>query len=133
MVLSIKAMLEARMVAARTHGPARAEQGAPAIADRTTASSHGGFMKSVDALSQRQGSKIIPADENLLITPARSGFTSSLRLSFFRLPRCRGVPPRLRLVVIRRSIHVVEDAAIGIEFAPFAFLDGLHLKFRKRI
>src|SRR6266480_5142797 len=43
-VLSMKAMLEPRMVAARIQLPAWVSQGASALADRITASSHGGLM-----------------------------------------------------------------------------------------
>src|SRR6267378_3763818 len=44
-VLSIKAMLEPRMVAARIQLPAWIAHGPSALADRMKASSHGGFMK----------------------------------------------------------------------------------------
>src|SRR5216683_2873832 len=50
-VLSIKAMLEPRIVAARIQRPARAAHGTSAFTDRTTASPHGGFMKAMDAFS----------------------------------------------------------------------------------
>jgi hypothetical protein len=52
-VPSIKAMLEPRMVAASTQGPAFALHGAPAFRDRMTPSSHGGFMETVDARAFR--------------------------------------------------------------------------------
>src|SRR6266851_10251425 len=48
-VLSIKAMLEPRIVAARIQRLACATHGTSAFTDRTTASSHGGFMKAMDA------------------------------------------------------------------------------------
>src|ERR1700731_2182051 len=44
-VLSIKAMLEARIVADRIHGAACCVHGASALGDWTTASSQGGLMK----------------------------------------------------------------------------------------
>src|SRR6266699_3373841 len=61
-VLSIKAMLEPRIVAARTQRPDCALQGTTAFTDRTTASSHGGLMEIVDALARRLGSEI---DQNI--------------------------------------------------------------------
>jgi hypothetical protein len=48
-VLSIKAMLEPRIVAARIQRPALAVDGTSAFLDRITASSHGGFMAAMDA------------------------------------------------------------------------------------
>jgi hypothetical protein len=48
-VLSMKAMPEARIVAARIHGCARAVHGISAFVDSITAWSHGGFMAAVDA------------------------------------------------------------------------------------
>jgi hypothetical protein len=45
----MKAIPEARMVAARIQGPDRAVRGTSAFVDSITASSHGGFMAAVDA------------------------------------------------------------------------------------
>src|ERR1700674_6024185 len=50
-VLSMKAMLEPRIVAARIQRSACAVHGAPISADRSIASSQGGFMKVADAHS----------------------------------------------------------------------------------
>jgi hypothetical protein len=44
----MKAMLDARIVAARIQRPARSAHGTSALADRITASSHGGIMKVVE-------------------------------------------------------------------------------------
>ncbi len=51
-MLSMKAMLEPRMVAARIQRPARLVHGASAFNDWITASSHGGFIEIVDALAR---------------------------------------------------------------------------------
>src|SRR5713226_6052859 len=59
-VLSIKAMLEPRIVAASIQRPACAAHGTSAFTDRTTASSHGGFMKAMDAFSSGLGSGSSP-------------------------------------------------------------------------
>jgi hypothetical protein len=48
-VLSINALLEARIVTTRIQGPASVLHGAPALPDRIAASSHGGVMEAVDA------------------------------------------------------------------------------------
>src|SRR5579862_797175 len=121
-VLSMNAMLEARMVAARIQGLACAVEGAPTIPNRIAASSHGGFMKDVDALSSRQGSEIVQSDEKFSFTPARSGFAFPIRFGLLRLLHGIGFPPRSRLVVIRGSIHIVQNAALGIDSQPLAFL-----------
>src|ERR1700719_3867780 len=46
-VLSIKAILEPRIVAARPQRPAVPAHGTSAVTDRTTVSSHAGFMKAI--------------------------------------------------------------------------------------
>jgi hypothetical protein len=55
-VLSINAMLDPRIVAARIQCPARAVHGTAAFTDRTTASSQGGFMEVMDAFACGLGS-----------------------------------------------------------------------------
>src|ERR1700722_5357395 len=76
-VLSMKAMLEPRIVAARIHRPAPAVHGAEAFADPITASSPGGFITS----------------EYRLIYPRDSETDRRLRSSSARATR-HGVPKR---------------------------------------
>jgi hypothetical protein len=60
-LLSTKATLAPRTAAARIQGSAFAAQGASALTDRITASSHGGFMNIRDASSGRSDAEYQPS------------------------------------------------------------------------
>src|SRR5215470_7896690 len=98
-VLSINAMLEARIVAARIHGCASFLQAASVLPERTASSSHGVFIQlwmrqpACEFRRYRPTEDIPPAVHQLALRFTPSIFTNSFAMPFLSAPFHRlGLP-----------------------------------------
>src|SRR5947207_12039783 len=105
----MKAMLEARIVAARIHGRAWTTQGWSAFAERSMASSHGVLMKAAKA--GRRGEIVSEVSIAILtrawqqVRPIVQGPCGPICPEWPRLCRCSGRIPGVRCWVTAAFAH----------------------------